>query len=133
MWIHVNPRSNTPMYQQIIDGVKEQIARGQLEPGDRLLTVREMATRLSVNHNTVAKAYQELERNHVVELIQGRGTFVSGQSPTPDAVNRKRELREAMRKWLVDAHHLQISEHEIVSMLQELLIELRNPKGVESP
>ena len=132
MWTHVDPRSHTPMYQQIIDGVKEQIARGQLKPGDRLPTVREMATKHSLNHNTVAKAYQELERNQVIELIQGRGTFVSEQSVAPDADRRKRELREVMKKWLVDARHLRMPDQEIVIMLRELLIELSDPKGVES-
>lgn len=129
MWLRVDPRSHTPMYQQIIDGVKEQIARGNLKPGDRMMTVRELATTLSLNHNTVAKAYQELEREQVIELIRGRGTFVSLQSEVSDMGNRKRELRDSMKKWLVDAHHLHLSEEEIMSIFREVLLELRDGKG----
>lgn len=131
MWISVDVRSHTPMYQQIIDGIKEQIARGHLKPGERLLTVRELATTLSLNHNTVAKAYQELEREHVIELIRGRGTFVSERSEVPDMYNRKRELRDAMKKWLVDAHHLHIPDAEILSIFQELFTEFRDLRGGE--
>ncbi|KPV45241.1 GntR family transcriptional regulator [Alicyclobacillus ferrooxydans] len=129
MWLRVDTRSHTPMYQQIIDGVKEQIARGNLKPGDRMMPVRELATTLSLNHNTVAKAYQELEREQVIELIRGRGTFVSSQSEVIDSENRKRELRDAMKKWLVDAHHLQMSEEEIMSMFHAVVVELREGKG----
>lgn len=131
MWLHVDTRSHTPMYQQIIDGVKEQIARGILKPGERMMTVRELATTLSLNHNTVAKAYQELEREHIIELIRGRGTFVATQSDIPDISQRKLEHREAMKKWLVEAHHLQMSDEEILDILQEVLQELRNDKGGE--
>lgn len=131
MWINVDVRSHIPMYHQIIDGIKEQIARGNLKPGERLLTVRELATTLSLNHNTVAKAYQELERAHVIELIRGRGTFVSQRSDVPDIGNRKRELRDAMKKWLVDAHHLHIPDDEIMSIFQELFAEFRDDGGGE--
>lgn len=132
MWISVDVRSHTPMYQQIIDGIKEQIARGHLKPGERLLTVRELANTLSLNHNTVAKAYQELERERVIELIRGRGTFVSEPSELPDISNRKRELHDAMKKWLVDAHHLHIPDDEILSIFQKLFAEFRNDRGDQS-
>ncbi|QSO54772.1 GntR family transcriptional regulator [Alicyclobacillus curvatus] len=131
MWISVDVRSHTPMYQQIIDAIKEQIARGYVKPGDRLLTVRELATSLSLNHNTVAKAYQELEREHVIELVRGRGTFVSAPSDIPDINNRKRDLKEALKKWLVDAHHLRIPDNEILSMFQELFTEFHDKPGGE--
>lgn len=132
MWLHVDTRSHTPMYQQIIDGIKEQIARGILAPGERMMTVRELATALSLNHNTVAKAYQELEREHIIELIRGRGTFVATQSDVPDVKQRKLEHREAMKKWLVEAHHLHMSDDEILTIFHELFQELRNDRGGES-
>ena len=65
---------------------KGAIAAGWLKPGDRLPSVRELAVSLAINHNTVAKAYQELERERVIEVVRGRGTFVAdpGERPRPD-------------------------------------------------
>ena len=131
MWLHVDTKSHTPMYQQIIDGIKEQIVRGILKPGERLMTVRELAASLSLNHNTVAKAYQELERDRIIELIRGRGTFVATQSVVPDLSERKLELRESMKRWLVEAHHLRMADDEIQTMFDELFRELRNDAGGE--
>lgn len=129
MWINVDARLHTPIYQQIVDGVKEQIALGRLRPGDRMLTVRELANKLSLNHNTVAKAYQELERERVIELVRGRGTFVAVQTIVPDLEGRKRALREALKKWFVDAHHLQLSEAELLAMFHALSSEIQMGKG----
>lgn len=128
MWLRVDVHANRPIYQQIIDGIKEQIVRGILQPGQRLLTVRELATTLSLNHNTVAKAYQILERERVITLVRGRGTYVAA---TPDAGDlqdierRTDELREALRMWMVQAHHLQWSDAQMMSLFKQLAGELR--------
>ncbi len=123
MWLKVDPRLNTPMYLQIVNGIKEQIARGIWQPGQRLLTVRELAADISVNYNTVAKAYQELERENVIELIQGRGTYVSVLTEIPNAIVRKGELREAIKKWFVEAHYLQLSKQDVFELFNEVLCE----------
>lgn len=129
MRLEVDLRSHVPIYRQVIDGIKEQVAKGLLKPGDRLPTVRELAVELSMNHNTVAKAYQELERDRVIELTRGRGTFISSSEDIPNLAMRKLELREAMKKWLVEAHHLHLPDEEIGSMLRDVQIELRHTRG----
>src|SRR5579875_179520 len=98
MWFQVDPRSPTPVYQQVVEGVKEAIAKGLLDCGDRMPSVRELATRMTLNHNTVAKAYQELEREHVIEVIRGRGTFVAQPRPTPDRAERIQALSAMVRQ-----------------------------------
>src|SRR5215831_5478355 len=74
----LDPRSGVPIYRQIQDQVRYGIASGLLSPGEQLPTVRALAVELSVNPNTVIKAYSELEREGVLTSEQGSGTFVAG-------------------------------------------------------
>ena len=67
---NIDARSSTPIYEQIMGQIKEAIMRGLLEPGEKLPSVREMSTLLTVNPNTVSKAYQELEREKAIETIR---------------------------------------------------------------
>ncbi|MEA3313095.1 MAG: GntR family transcriptional regulator [Caldisericota bacterium] len=76
MKFYINPYKGMPIYRQIVGEVKIGIAKGLLKRGERLPPIREMAIKLSVNPNTVAKAYRELERENIVETIVGRGTFI---------------------------------------------------------
>src|SRR5579872_3002736 len=72
----VDPRSGVPIYLQIIEQVKRSVALGVLAPGEQLPTVKQLALDLTVNPNTVAKAYRELERDEIIETSPGRGSFV---------------------------------------------------------
>lgn len=81
----VDPRSGVPIYLQIIEQVKRSIALGILQAGEQLPTVKQLAIDLTVNPNTVARAYRELEREQVIETSPGRGSFVrsNGASESP--------------------------------------------------
>lgn len=68
--------TSQPIYTQLADLLKKQIVRGQLRPGDKLPSVRELAIRYTVNPNTVQRTYRELEQEGVVEVQRGQGTFV---------------------------------------------------------
>ncbi len=83
----VDPRSGVPIYLQIIEQVKRSVALGVLEGGEQLPTVKQLALDLTVNPNTVAKAYRDLERENVIETFPGRGSFVraNGASVTAAA------------------------------------------------
>jgi GntR family transcriptional regulator len=72
----VDPRSGVPIYLQIIEQIKRSVALGLLAPGEQLPTVKQLALDLTVNPNTVARAYRELERDEVIETSPGRGSFV---------------------------------------------------------
>ena len=74
--IHLDYRDARPIYAQIIDGYREQIATGILLPGDRLPSVREQATRLAINPNTIQRAYRQLEMEGWIVTVQGKGCFV---------------------------------------------------------
>jgi GntR family transcriptional regulator len=72
----VDPRSGVPLYLQIIEQVKRAVAMGALAPGEQLPTVKALALNLTINPNTVARAYRDLEHDGVIETSPGRGSFV---------------------------------------------------------
>ncbi|MBV9332908.1 MAG: GntR family transcriptional regulator [Candidatus Eremiobacteraeota bacterium] len=78
----VDPRSGVPIYLQIIEQIKRSIALGVLQSGEQLPTVKQLAIDLTVNPNTVARAYRELEREDVIETAPGRGSFVRSNGVT---------------------------------------------------
>lgn len=77
--IHLDYRDARPIYQQIGDGLREQILSGILRNGDRLPSIREMASTLTINPNTIQRAYRELEQQGWVATIPGKGCFVVGE------------------------------------------------------
>ena len=90
MWLDVDPRSGVPIYVQLVEGVRRALEVGTLRPGERLPTVRALAGELTVAPNTVVKAYNELQREGLIESRAGVGTVAVG------------EAREAMRGRKVD-------------------------------
>jgi GntR family transcriptional regulator len=122
LWFDVDPRSEVPIYQQLVDGVKAAVARGILHPGDKLPSVRELAGRIAINPNTIAKAYQELEREGIIETLRGRGTFVAEvQARAIDREEKKKRMREMLEKVLVEAYYLQMEEDEVLSLMEEIV------------
>jgi GntR family transcriptional regulator len=100
MQIQLDVKSGVPFYRQIIDQVKAAIATGSVGPGDRLPTVRQLAVDLSVNPNTVSRAYTELELTGLVETQMGSGTFVGQRPVTRDDVERRRVLDQLCQEFL---------------------------------
>ena len=76
--VHLDYRDARPIYLQIVDGFKAQILAGVLEAGEKLPSVRELATELSINPNTIQRAYRELELQGWVASVPGKGNFVNG-------------------------------------------------------
>ncbi len=115
--VEVRPQDPRPIYVQIMDEVRRAVAMGDLEQGDPLPSVRNLAADIRVNPNTVAKAYRELESEGTVQGRRGRGTFVA---PTADAAEERLRLRgEVARRALRDAHRHGLSAAELVSALEE--------------
>jgi GntR family transcriptional regulator len=101
--IRIDTKSGVPFYRQIIEQVKFAIARGDLKPGDQLPTVRQLAVDLSINPNTVIRAYRELELAGVLETQQGSGTFVGTQKPRVDELEQERMLDQILTELLARA------------------------------
>jgi GntR family transcriptional regulator len=96
-------KSGVPFYRQIIDQIKSAIATGAVEPGDRLPTVRQLAVDLSINPNTVSRAYTELELTGLVETQMGSGTFVGQRGVERNDVERRRLLDQLCQEFLSKA------------------------------
>ena len=126
MLVHLNFKSGVPVYLQIVAQVKDSAASGALRPGDPLPSVRALAEELRVNRNTIAKAYAELETEGVLELRQGSGCFLkaNGASPLRRAVRSER-LATELDAVIVQAHHLQIGDDELRTLLEERLTDFR--------
>lgn len=105
--LHIDPKSGVPMYLQIKEHFKSLIANRTLVPGDQLPTIRELSVDLTINPNTVARAYSELEREGLLATQQGRGTFVIELENRAelDALGQQR-LCELMEHAIVEARAL---------------------------
>ena len=82
--VHLDYRDAKPIYSQIMENFRAQIASGILQPGDKLPSVRELAQQMSINPNTIQRAYRELEAKGIIQTVPGKGCFVCGVSDTPD-------------------------------------------------
>jgi|LSQX01.3.fsa_nt_gb GntR family transcriptional regulator len=120
----IDPRSTKPIYEQIADGLKENILKGLLLPGEKLPSIREMSGILTVNPNTVSKAYSELERQRVIETISGRGTFVSSDySPKVDDERLKR-LKSNLKDIVIEAHYIGLDRNKVMDVLNEIYLDI---------
>ena len=117
--------SGVPAYRQIIDQVLGAIASGTLRGGDQLPTVRQLAVDLSINPNTVVRAYRELEIRGILTTQQGIGTFVTTQPVPVDEAVRQRQLDQLIGDLLARAGAVGLKSDEIVTRLQEFIHEQR--------
>lgn len=121
--INIDSRSSKPIYEQIIEKIKENIIKGILKPGDKLPSVRELASLITINPNTISKAYNELERMKSIEVIRGKGTFVvENFQPVMDEEKMK-EIREHMKKIIIEAHYIGVDKNKLLEILSEIYSE----------
>ena len=117
--VSVDPRDRTPIYAQLDRALRAAIATGRLSAGDQLPTVRQLAVELSINANTVARVYAELERAGILETRRGVGTFVSAtpaQAHPPK--QHERRLRTFVTRLLADASAAGFTLEDILEGLQ---------------
>src|SRR3954463_5451533 len=112
-------QSGVPVYRQIIDQVLGGIAAGTLSAGDQLPTVRQVAVDLSINPNTVVRAYRELEIRGVLETQQGTGTFISQQKVKLDEVERQRQLAQLVAEFVSRAGAAGFTVEDLQSQLSD--------------
>jgi GntR family transcriptional regulator len=115
----IDTKSGVPFYRQIVEQVKFGIARGDLQPGDQLPTVRQLAVDLSINPNTVIRAYRELEIEGVIDTHQGSGTFVGTRKPRIDDLERQRMLDQILTELLARASGYGFTLDEVLGGLRQ--------------
>src|SRR6478752_10424381 len=118
--LRLDQRSGVPIYRQIIDQVVGGVAAGTLDGGDQLPTVRQLAVDLSINPNTVIRAYRELEIRGVLETEQGTGTFISHQKTSRDGAERQRRLDQLTGEVVARAGNEGFSLEELMERLGQL-------------
>ncbi len=125
--IRVDFRSGEPIYLQIAGQIEHLIAQGDLKLGDQLPTVRELATELKVNWNTVARSYRLLDESHLISTQRGRGTYV-WEKPSEATLRKLRQesLEELTRQYLDDAARLGFAPEDIVETAARLLAGWQN-------
>jgi GntR family transcriptional regulator len=116
-------RSGVPVYRQIMDQVLAAIASGRLASGDQLPTVRQLAVDLSINPNTVIRAYRELEIRGFLDTHQGTGTFISAQRVEQDDEERRRKLDTIVSDTIARAGGEGFTAKQVLERLKELLAE----------
>jgi len=97
--LRIEPSSAVPIWSQIEEGLRHRVAVGELAPGESVASVRDLARSLRVNPATVAKAYQRLADQGVLEVRRGSGTFVSASPPTLSRSERRLRLGEGARRY----------------------------------
>lgn len=123
--VKIDIRSRTPIYEQIIESIREMVVKGVLRPSDKLPSVREMAKDMTLNPNTVQKAYQELERQGLICTVRGRGTFICEDIKPKDQEEKINELLAEMKKLLVAAIYLGLKKEEVIVEIEKLYEEIR--------
>jgi GntR family transcriptional regulator len=118
--VTIDPRDRTPIYAQLERGLRAAIATGRLRPGDQLPTVRQLAVDLSVNANTVARVYAELERAGVIETRRGVGSFITAATARAHPPREHdRRLRAFVTRMLADADAAGFTADDVAAVLDE--------------
>lgn len=128
MLLHVNPGSGVPVYLQIEGQVKQAVAAGALRQGDALMSVRKLAAELRVNPNTVARAYQNLERDGLIRTVPGGGTYVADHEPGLVKPEKLRRLRPLAKQIAVEATQLRLSPADVHKLLDDEISALGGKK-----
>ncbi|EAE1292988.1 TPA: GntR family transcriptional regulator [Listeria monocytogenes] len=115
----INTKSQLPIYEQIVQKIKEQVVKGILQEGEKILSIREFASRIGVNPNTVSKAYQELERQEVIVTVKGKGTFIANQKDKVSSPKKLAETKIKLKETILDLVYLGINVEEIHRLSDE--------------
>ena len=119
MWFDIDPNSPISIFEQIVSQIIFNIASGGLAAGDLIPSVRDLGTRLTVHPNTVAKAFQELERLGVVTTRRGRGMEVTADALKICQTQRRQRVGKRVREALREAVASGLSGEEIQRLVED--------------
>jgi DNA-binding transcriptional regulator YhcF (GntR family) len=117
---HLETRSGVPTYLQLVQQVRQAVRLGILRPGDQLPTVKDVVEQLTINPNTVLRAYRELDLEGLVEGRRGVGTFVaSGQAPVPP--EDVKALRSSLQRWVDRGRAFGLDDENLMALFADTL------------
>ncbi|MGI6031601.1 MAG: GntR family transcriptional regulator [Eubacteriales bacterium] len=115
--IIIDYRDRRPIYEQVVERFGDLIMQGVLRPDDQLPSVRQMAMELSINPNTIQRAYAELERKGFTYSVKGKGSFVAANENLLSS--RKQEVWEMLDQALLNAQRVGVKEDELLQHVQD--------------
>ena len=131
MQIRIDNASDRPVYQQIIDQVKRDIALGRILKNEKLPTVRQLAGQIAINPNTIAKAYRQLEQQGIIVTKAGAGAFVANLDSNLSRSVRKKVISEELERVAVDAYHMQIDSQTLLEWFNNAIAKFNLTSGKE--
>ncbi len=121
MQFRIDNASDRPVYLQIIDQVKRDVALGRLVKEERLPTVRQLAQQLAINPNTIAKAYRQLEQEGIIVTRAGAGAFVAALDSNLSRAVRRKLICDELERIAVEAFHMQIDRQTVAEWFDNAL------------
>lgn len=115
----VDVMSRVPVYEQIIKQVEEQVLTGILKEGDKLPSVRSLSVKLSINPNTIQKAYTELDRRQLIIIVPGKGSFISEKAIEVVGANSREKMTE-LNKIIRELALAGVTKEEIINNIEEV-------------
>lgn len=121
MFLHIDPSNGIAIYDQVVRQIKFAVARGAVKPGNRVPSVREMARELAINPNTVARAYQQLQSDGVLEQVRGLGLEVAVDAVKHCRSERKKLVQDRVQQALAEAKQSGIEGDELRQLVDKQL------------
>jgi len=131
----LSARGGVPPFRQLVEQVLDAVRSGRLLPGDRLPAVREVVTQITINPNTVHRAYRELEYLGVTVARPGLGTYISPGAVRPNEVENEISSSRDLESWIGRARDTGLTDGEILELVRRLLIDSNAPdrRAVHEP
>jgi len=127
MQFRIDNASDRPVYQQIMDQIKRDIALGRLIKNEKLPTVRQLASQIALNPNTIAKAYRQLEQEGIIVTKAGAGAFVANLDSNLSRSVRKKLISAELERIAVDAFHMQIDSQTLSEWFNNTVVKFNLP------
>ncbi|MHC4497534.1 MAG: GntR family transcriptional regulator [Planctomycetota bacterium] len=128
MYLRLNYQSGEAIYRQIVEQIKYKVASGELTPGQRLTSIRELAKQLKINPRTVVKAYEELRASGLAVMRQGQGVFVTDNQATLPNKVRKKQIEDMSKRLFAEANRLGANSEEVIKIINETAENMRQKK-----
>ena len=128
MYLRLNYQSGEAIYRQIVEQVKYKVASGELIPGQRLPSIRELAKQLKINPRTVVKAYEELRSAGLAVMRQGQGVFITDNQATLPNKVRKIQIEDMSKRLFAEAARLGADAAEVIQIIKETADNMRQKK-----
>lgn len=122
--ISLDLKSSKPIYEQIVEQMKFNVMKGYLKPGDSIPSVRKLALELKITPGTVAKAYQELERQEMIETIRGKGTFIAKEIVLKEDEKRLLGLKKQLKSFIMELKMMGYDKKMVLDLVKGIYEEM---------